>query len=85
MSNDDPMNDDAPELNSLSRECYQALSSPILKERAWGQGTGPWGQLYTAVHADILAPLCEQHNHKMVPAYKNYVDPILNIRSSKKF
>ena len=28
VSNDDHMNDDAPEVDSFSRECYQALSSP---------------------------------------------------------
>ena len=41
--------------------------------------------MQTAVHADIPAPLCEQHNHKMVSAYKNDVDLILIIRSFKNF
>ena len=34
----DHMNDDAPEVDNFSRGCYQALSSPVFKERAWGRG-----------------------------------------------
>ena len=32
----DHMNDDAPEVDSFSRGCYQAL--PVFEERAWGRG-----------------------------------------------
>ena len=32
----DHMNDDAPEVNSFNRECYQALSTPPF----WGESLG---------------------------------------------
>ena len=32
----DHMNDDAPEVYNFYRGCYQALSSPVFEERAWG-------------------------------------------------
>ena len=61
-----------------------SFSSPILEERAWGRGTGPWVSCRRQFMQTFLH-LCVNNNHKIVPAYKNDVDLILIIRSPKNF
>ena len=41
VSYDDHMNDDAPEVDSFTRECYQALSSPSFMRREPGNEANP--------------------------------------------
>ena len=69
---------------AFSRMLPGSLSSPVLEERAWGRGTGPWVSCRRQFMQTFLH-LCVNNNHKIVPAYKNDVDLILIIRSPKNF